>query len=119
MADQAEQNNNATAGASVALVKAPSSALQAPGAGPGTGISAPVSQTGVNHLAMNVFVPGLGSLVRGKRGLGAAQLALALLGIPVMFKVFFLGLAMFVGAYVWSIVTGVGFLKSQDELVWR
>lgn len=104
----------------LALVKHQGSALATTGT-EGSGIAAPVSQTGINHLAMNAVIPGLGSLVRGQRGLGAAQLGLAVLAIPVLWKSIMLGLLMFAGAWVWSLVTGIGFVKASNraETGWR
>lgn len=113
----ADLDLNSEADPGAALVKTPGSALQTRGTG--TGISAPVSQSGVNYLAMNVFVPGLGTMMRGKKPMGAAQLALAVLGVPMLFKFTFVGIFMILGAYIWSIATGVGFLKSQDSMEWR
>jgi hypothetical protein len=83
------------------------------------GVSGPIEQTGVNHLAMNVVIPGLGSLVRGQTGMGAAQLGLTLLAIGVLFTGHVLaGLLMWLGAWIWSLVSGIGFLK-EKKLEWR
>ncbi len=83
------------------------------------GVSAPAEQTGVNHLAMNVFVPGLGSLVRGHSGMGVAQFGLSILGLGGIFTGHFLfGLLMIIGAWGWSVAVGIGFLKSK-KMEWR
>lgn len=103
-----------------ALVKRPGAALQAPEHEEyQPSISAPVSQTGFNHLAMNVVVPGLGTMVRGRRGQGAAQLGLFVAGIPVVFLVaWWLGLLMMLGGWGWSVATGIGFLRQKSGMDW-
>lgn len=103
--------------AKAALVKSPGDALE-PATGGQQGISAPVSQGGVNHLAMNVVVPGLGSLVRGRRSLGLAQLGLAVAGVPMLFFVWWLGLLMMLGGWCWSVASGIGFVRQRSSLEW-
>ena len=104
-----------------ALVNRPEQALQPPaGRSITPGVSAPVEAGGINHLAMNCIVPGLGSLVRGNKGLGMAQLGLALAALPVMFLAsFWLALLMVVVAYGWSIASGIGFASQSTTKSWR
>lgn len=104
-----------------ALVNRPDQALQPPaGRSLTPSVSAPVEAGGINHLVMNVLVPGLGSLVRGRTGLGAAQLGLALGAIPVLlFVSFWLALLMVVAAYGWSIASGIGFAGQPTTKSWR
>ncbi len=83
------------------------------------GVSAPVEQTGINHLAMNCIIPGLGTLVRGRTGLGAGQLGLAAAGVFILFHSILLGLLAILAAYVWSIATGVGFVRRQGQMDWQ
>ena len=60
-----------------ALVNRPDQALQPPaGRSITPSVSAPVEASGVSHLVLNCVVPGLGSLVRGRYGLGLLQLGL-------------------------------------------
>ncbi len=105
-----------------ALVKAEEAELDLDGPlrrkGP-PGISAPVPQSGVNHLAMNCVVPGLGSLVRGRKGLGAAQLALAVLAVVMLPIYWKLTIPLALGAWIWSIVTGIGFVREGSSLTWK
>lgn len=82
------------------------------------GISAPVSGGGVNHLVMNCVVPGLGSLVAGKTGIGLGQLGLFLGALPMLLISWKLAPLMVLAAYIWSIVTGVGFLKAPKQMQW-
>ena len=104
-----------------ALVNRPDQALQPPaGRSVTPGVSAPIEAGGINHLVMNCLVPGLGSLVRGRTGLGVAQLGLLLGALPVMFMVrFVLGLLMIVVAYGWSISSGIGFASQPTTKSWR
>lgn len=103
-----------------ALVNRPDQALQ-PQAGRSItpSVSAPVQAGGVNHLAMNCIVPGLGSLVRGRTGLGAAQLGLAVAAVPLLFFKFWLALLCAAIAYGWSIASGIGFLSQPETKSWR
>jgi hypothetical protein len=103
-----------------ALINRPDQALQPPaGRSITPSVSAPVEASGINHLAMNCFVPGLGSLVRGRYGLGMAQLGLLLVALPMLFIKWPLALLMGVAAYVWSIASGIGFASQSSTKSWR
>lgn len=102
-----------------ALVNRPDQALQPPaGRSITPSVSAPVEASGVNHLVLNCVVPGLGSLVRGRYGLGLLQVGLLVAAVPALFFKLWLGLLLAVVAYVWSIGSGVGFL-GQSTKTWR
>lgn len=82
-------------------------------------ISAPVSQRGLNHLVLNCIIPGLGSLAHGKKGLGWSQLVLALASVPFFLYHWYFGLPLLMGAYLWSLISGLEFVKErQGDLVW-
>lgn len=70
----------------------------------------------VNGLVLNAVLPGVGSLVCGKK-IGAAMLGLALLGVLMVFFFSggnrFLGLLPVAAAYIWSIVAGIGLLSEK------
>jgi hypothetical protein len=103
-----------------ALQNRPDQALQPPGGRSITpSVSAPVEASGINHLALNCVVPGLGSLVRGRYGLGLAQLGLAGAAVPMLFFHFWLALLMAAMAYVWSIASGIGFASQSASKSWR
>jgi hypothetical protein len=103
-----------------ALVNRPDAALQPPaGRSITPGVSAPVEAGGINHLVMNCVVPGLGSLVRGRYGLGAAQLGLAGAALPMLFFKPLLAVLMVIVAYVWSIASGIGFASQPTSKSWR
>ena len=104
-----------------ALINRPEQALQPPaGRSITPSVSAPVEAGGINHLVMNCVVPGLGSLVRGRTGLGFAQLGLAVAALPVMvFIKFSLALLMILFAYGWSIVSGIRFASQPTTKSWR
>jgi hypothetical protein len=79
-------------------------------------IGGPANAKGINGLVLNVIVPGLGTLLYGKTEIGVGQLLMAVLGIPVLFKLsIFLGLAMLVGAWIWSIVVGWQMFSAATE----
>lgn len=82
-------------------------------------VSAPMEQGGVNHLAMNCIVPGLGSLVRGRTRVGGAQLGLLLAALPMFYFSVMLALAMIVGAYAWSIASGIGYVRQGSSMRWE
>ena len=103
-----------------ALINRPDQALQPPaGRSITPSVSAPIEAGGINHLAMNCIVPGLGSLVRGRYGLGLAQLGLALAAVPLLFIKFWLALLLGVVAYVWSVASGIGFASKSATKSWR
>jgi hypothetical protein len=79
-----------------------------------------VEASGINHLVLNCVVPGLGSLVRGRYGLGAAQLGLIVVAFPMLFMgKFLLALLLAAIAYVWSIGSGIGFASQSANKSWR
>lgn len=101
-----------------ALVKAPERSLGPAGARP-PGVSAPADAAGVNYLVMNCVVPGLGTILRGNKGVGAAQLGLVVLGLlSILTGHFLVGLLLGAGGWIWSFVTGLGFLKQGSRSAW-
>lgn len=104
-----------------ALVNRPDQALQPPaGRSITPSVAAPVEQNGINHLAMNCVVPGLGSLVRGRYGLGLAQLGLLVAAIPTLIlSKIWLALLMGLCAYIWSIASGIRFASQPTAKSWR
>jgi TM2 domain-containing membrane protein YozV len=56
-------------------------------------------------LIVNLFFPGLGSLIAGETGAGTGQLVLFIVGFPMMF--FFVGWLMIPAAWIWALVTGI------------
>ena len=65
---------------------------------------------------MNCLIPGLGSLVRGNKGTGAAQLGLAVTGLLMILTGHFaLGLVAGLSGYLWSVVSGFGFLGKSKS----
>jgi hypothetical protein len=71
----------------------------------------------INGLVLNVVVPGVGSLVCGKM-IGLAMLGLALLGVILFLMPLgwgrLIGLLPILGAWIWSIVAGVGLLNEKE-----
>lgn len=100
------------ASSSTDLVKKPESSLTKT-TWQATGISPGMSQRGLNHLVLNCLVPGLGSMLHQEMRLGSTQLVLALGSIPLFFFAWYAGLLALLSAYVWSIASGVRFIKED------
>lgn len=56
-------------------------------------------------LILNIFVPGIGSLVGWKTKEGVLQLVLFLVGVPLIYL--WIGYPMVLIAWVWGIITGI------------
>lgn len=106
-----------------ALMNRPDQALQPPqGRQVTPSVSQGVDGKAVNHLAMNVFVPGLGTMVRGHYARGLMQLGLFLAAVPTLFMGRW-ALAVIIAfvAYLWSLISGIRFLTSsaQSTSTWK
>ncbi len=79
--------------------------------------TAPAAGRSINGLVLNVIFPGVGSLVCGKM-IGLAMMALLILGIVLMFLPLgfgrLIGILPIVGAWIWSIIAGVGLLSQRE-----
>lgn len=65
-------------------------------------------------MALNALVcPGLGSVTGGKIGVGAAQLTMFLIGLPL--AVIAVGLPIMFAAWTWGIVTGAQLISEARE----
>jgi TM2 domain-containing membrane protein YozV len=106
-----------------ALMNRPDQALQPPqGRQVTPAVSQGVDGKAVNHLAMNVFVPGLGTMVRGHYARGLMQLGLFLASIPTLFMGrWALAVIIAIVAYLWSLISGIRFLSSsaQSTSTWK
>lgn len=58
-------------------------------------------------IILNVFFPGMGSLVAGKTGQGISQMVLYVLGIIFSFTVVgaVIGIPLCIGVWIWGLVT--------------
>lgn len=63
-------------------------------------------------LILNVFFPGVGTLVLGQVTTGVIQLALWLLSIPLAF--FIIGWPLYFGVWVWALVVGIQAFSSPQ-----
>jgi TM2 domain-containing membrane protein YozV len=81
--------------------------------GPLAPISGPADATAVTAMVLNVVLPGLGSIISGRTSLGVGQLVLWAIGIPLCFIA--IGFPMVLGAWVWSVVTGVRILEESKR----
>ena len=87
-------------------------------------VGPPASAGSINGLVLNLFLPGLGSLIAGRVGPGTAQLAMLALG-GLLFLVGLLKLSIFVGfvggslmlaAWIWALTVGLQLMsQSVDE----
>lgn len=100
-----------------ALMNRPDQALQPPqGRQVTPAVSEGIDGKAVNHLAMNVFVPGLGTLVRGHYARGLMQLAAFLASVPILFSGrWALAVLVAIAAYIWSLISGIRFLSSPSS----
>jgi hypothetical protein len=64
-------------------------------------------------MILNILLPGVGSLVAGRKGVGAAQLILWLVGLALTFKL--VGIPIVIGAWIWSVATGIGLLGAKGK----
>ncbi len=62
-------------------------------------------------LILNIFIPGLGSLIGRKTKKGIWQLSLFILGIPL--SLIFIGAIMILVAWIWGIVTGIKLIQEN------
>ena len=100
-----------------ALMNRPDQALQPPqGRQVTPAVSEGVDGKAVNHLAMNVFVPGLGTMVRGHYARGLMQLGLFLASLPTLFMGrWALAVIIAIVAYLWSLISGIRFLTASSS----
>jgi len=64
-------------------------------------------------LLLNIFtIPGIGSLVGGRTSTGTIQLVLSVISIPLMFVL--IGIPLYLGMWIWGIVTGVQIIKETE-----
>ncbi|HNN90684.1 MAG TPA: hypothetical protein PKI03_00380 [Pseudomonadota bacterium] len=100
-----------------ALMNRPDQALQPPqGRQVTPAVSEGVDGKAVNHLAMNVFVPGLGTMVRGHYARGLMQLGLFLASLPTLFMGrWALAVIIAIVAYLWSLISGIRFLTAPSS----
>ena len=64
-------------------------------------------------LIINIFIPGLGSLIAGKTKEGLWQLGLSIGGsiLTMTMILIFVGIPMSIMAWVWGIITGVKLIQ--------
>lgn len=81
--------------------------------GPLAPITGPADATAVTAMVLNVILPGLGSLISGRTGVGVGQLVLWVVGFMLSFVL--VGIPIVIGAWVWSVVTGVRILEESKR----
>jgi len=57
-----------------------------------------------------IILPGLGSIIGGRKNEGIWQLVLFIAGIPLAFVL--IGIPMMIAAWVWALVTSIKIVKS-------
>jgi len=83
------------------------------GAGKGAHISAPIGPKAMNGLLVNFILPGVGSLMNGKSGEGAAQLGLLVVGVALLVMLKWIGIPLIITAWIWGVVTGIRGLSDR------
>ena len=65
-------------------------------------------------LVLNVIViPGLGSLICGKKTAGIWQLVLSLVG--VLLSIILIGIPMIIAAWIWGLITGIRLIQEASD----
>ena len=65
----------------------------------------------ITSLVINVFIPGIGSLIGGKVRVGLMQLLLLIIGLFIPWA--YVGLVIIAVAWIWAIVTGAKLVKES------
>ncbi len=64
-------------------------------------------------LLLNILIiPGLGTLIAGRKNPGITQLVLAIISIPLMFVL--IGIPLLIGVWVWALVTSINLIKEAS-----
>ena len=68
-------------------------------------------------LIVNLFLPGLGTIILGKYDIGTIQLILALIGcfLAMTFIGTIIGIPLYLGMWIWALVTGIKELKKARK----
>jgi TM2 domain-containing membrane protein YozV len=108
-------------GPTAALATVQQQALDARAAPRGTLVGSnyppPTEAVALTGLALNLCVPGVGSLVAGRTALGLMQLSLLIVGIPLCFVL--IGLPVVLAAWVWGLVSGITALREAQQAAGR
>ncbi len=65
-------------------------------------------------LVLNIFFPGIGSLVGGKTKAGIWQIVLWVISIPLM--LILIGILVYIAAWVWALITSLALLREAKIL---
>ena len=76
-------------------------------------ISGPAEGTAVAALVLNIFVPGVGSLIAGRTSIGVAQLVMWVVAFPLC--IVLIGFPMLLAAWIWSLVSGIQILEESKR----
>jgi hypothetical protein len=70
----------------------------------------PTQGLAIAALILNIIIfPGLGTLIGGKTKTGIWQLVLAIISLPLMLVI--IGFPLFIGVWIWGLVTGIQLIK--------
>ncbi|MEM2956281.1 MAG: hypothetical protein QW041_01770 [Candidatus Pacearchaeota archaeon] len=66
-------------------------------------------------LIVNLFLPGLGTIIFGKYDIGIIQLVLSLVGFFISITTIgvIIGIPLIIGMWIWALVTGIIVLKKN------
>lgn len=75
-------------------------------------------RTAIAGLLVNLFLPGLGTIINGKYDIGTIQIILSLAGIffSVTSVGVVIGLSLFISIWIWALIAGIQTLKSKNKL---
>jgi len=71
----------------------------------------------VTGLIVNIFLPGLGTIILGQNETGIIQLVLSLVGAVLMTTIIgsFIGLPLWTAMWIWALVIGIKTLNSSRK----
>jgi len=65
-------------------------------------------------LLLNILIlPGLGSIVGGRKKTGIIQLVLTIVAIPLC--LILIGIPLLIAMWIWALVTGIDIIKEADK----
>ncbi len=74
----------------------------------------PTEALAIAALLLNVLVlPGLGSIIGGRKDTGIIQIVLTIIAIPLCFIL--IGIPLLIGVWIWGLVTGIQMVQEATR----
>ena len=72
-----------------------------------------LKETAISGIIVNLFLPGLGTVIMGKYDIGSIQLILSIIGLFFLITLIgsIIGIPLFIAMWVWSLITGINHWK--------